>query len=69
MTNTTTDRNAIRIMIDGDPAITCTLAEFHEDNAEGGMDEEFDAIAALAVGETYRGGGGAGGEWTATRIA
>lgn len=66
---TNTDRSALKIMIDGETDNTCTLAEFQEANAEGGMDEEFDAIAALAVGETYRGGGGAGGEWTATRIA
>jgi hypothetical protein len=51
-----------------DDVTRCTLAEFLAVN-EDLCAEERDAVAALTVGATYQGGGGAGAEWSARRVA
>ena len=55
------------ITVDGD-VTRCTLAEFLAVN-EDLCAEEREAVVALAVGATYQGGGGAGVEWSARRVA
>lgn len=49
-------------------ADTCTLDEFVRAN-DWLADDEIDAIAALAVGEVYAGGGGAGALWAVRRAS
>ena len=51
--------------IDGDLVRLC-LGDFFLDNDLG---EDAPAVEALAVGETYRGGGGAAPEWSITRVS
>lgn len=56
-------------VLDGDCVTdTCTLDEFVRAN-EWLADEEIDAIAALAMGEVYTGGGGAGALWAVRRAS
>lgn len=54
---------------DGDDAVTCTLAAFIDDNADGIDDEDIANIRALAVGDSVRFGGGAAPLFTVTRTA
>ncbi len=56
-----------RYLIDNDPDSLSTLAEFIDANETLDADEVA-AIAALKPGETYSAGGGAGAEWTITRL-
>lgn len=56
----------IDVLDDDQIADTCTLNEFVRAN-DWLSDEEIDAIAALAVGEVYTGGGGAGALWAVRR--
>jgi hypothetical protein len=51
--------------IDGD-VVRLTLADFFLDNTLHPKDEA--EIRALAVGETFRGGGGAAPEWSIRRV-
>lgn len=56
-------------VLDGDCTVdTCTLDAFVAAN-DGLADDEIDAIAALAVGEVYTGGGGAGALWAVRRAS
>lgn len=45
------------------------LSDFIALNADALSDEEIGALVALAVGESFEGGGGASGTWTLARIA
>lgn len=58
----------IQITIEGEQADVCSLDEFVSNN-DAVPDEEIDAIAALAVGQVYQGGGGAGCLWTVERVS
>lgn len=54
------------LTVDGDK-MTVVLDDFFLDNT---LDEDEEReIAALAVGQTYRGGGGAACEWSITRLS
>ena len=53
--------------VDGDdiPVKLCEFLADNEDDLCGAREE----VEALAVGETYRGGGGASPEWSITRTS
>lgn len=62
------DTKTLSIEVDGECISVCTLADF-VDNNEALDAETVAAIRSLAVGASYGGGGGAGAEWSVTRLA
>lgn len=58
----------LQIRLDGETVDTCSLEDFVASN-ETLADEQINALAALAVGESYDDGGGAAAEWSATRVS
>ncbi len=58
----------LSIEVDGECISVCTLADFIDTN-EALDAETVAAVRSLAVGATYGGGGGAGAEWSVTRLA